>query len=446
MDTVLKVVRRAAWRLSLQRAAELLLWSWTVAAFGAALIAAAGKLFAWPPWQVVAVCGVLMGISTIVGGVLGWLFRVRLIRAAAELDRAFALEDRVSSLITVPADLKNEPACQALLRDVMRRLEGIEVGERIRWKLPRPLWAPLVPAVLGIACWLLLPSWQQQARVQGTVTDRPDAALQKEAAERLRRAAEPMNHALKVLMPQAEGEGEELKKLRELLGELERLTKELKQKPEKRLDPDRALSKLGEVEKQLQQQRARLAEQQKLRNTLADLARRAEKAAASQGPLAKFQQALRQGQLDEAAEQLRKLAEQIQNAKLDPAQKQRLQQQLQQLAEELKKLQQLKEAKERLLKSGLKGKELQKALQALQQQLGDPQRLQQLARGLQQAARLAGRGRAAQQGLANQLEALAEQLEQIANDLDAQALNDAVMDAIAQLRRQMACERCRGKG
>ncbi len=444
MNAVEKAVQSVAWRLTVQRTLETLVWFWTASAFLAAAVVATGKLAGWPLSRVLAASGVLAIAATALGVLVAWLRRVHRLRAAAEIDRAFHLEDRVTSAISLPKDLRAEPAAQALLADVEQHLSHCEVTRQFALRVPRALLAPLAPLLLATACWLLLPSWQRESRA----VDRSDAASEaaverRELAERVQRAMQRLQQELALMAPQVPENQPELAELRQLLGDLERLAYDTN-RDAARSEPEKTLERLTEIEQRLQEQQRKLAQAAQVRNSLQDLARRVR--AAEQAPLERFRQALAQGKLDQAAKALRELAKELEKSDLPPEQQQALKNQLQQLQQELEKLRSLKEARERLARSGLKGKQLQRALKALQKQLGDPGRLQRLARNLAQAAQAAGQGDKAAEALAQQLQQLAAQFEQLAQDAAAQRLAQDLLDAIADLRQHLGCQRCKGAG
>ncbi len=448
MEPVEKLVQRVALRLTAQRALEILLWAWTVAAFGAAAAAAGGKLLGWSLSRILAISAVVFVAATVVGLIVAWIRRVRPLRAAVELDRAFDLQDRVTSAISLTDDLRQQPAAQALLRDLSRWLDSIDPAATFSWRVPRAAVAPLLPLLLGMISWLLLPTWQRESQAVDRAAVAEDSlAERQELAERVQRAMNRLEQDLATLLPQVAEEGQ-LAELRELLAELERLARDAGTDRRSLPDPEKTLQQLGDIEKRLQEQRDRLAEQAKVRNTLQELARRASQVAtATNDPIRQFQQALQRGDLERAARALKKLAEQLRKSDLPAEQKRVLQNQLQRLHRELQKLRSLEQARRRLARSGLKGEQLEKALDALRKQLGSPEQLAKLAQSLAQAARAAGGqgGKAAEQ-LARQLDQLAAQLEQLADDAALQQLADDLLSRLADLRQHLGCQKCMGGG
>ena len=75
--------------------------------------------------------------------------------AAAEIDKRFALRERLSSaLMLTPQDRETELG-QALVVDANKRAETLDVRDKFQWGLSPKLLLPLVPALLTALFWLV---------------------------------------------------------------------------------------------------------------------------------------------------------------------------------------------------------------------------------------------------------------------------------------------------
>ena len=177
---------------------------------------------------------------------LVWTLLVRgtLLEAAIEIDRRFALKERVSSALSLtPADRQTE-AGEALVADALRRVERIDVAGRFTVKPPRRLLLPLLPGLLAVLVALLVgPAVDKPAQAN---TDDPAAKQQiKKSTDVVRRElAERREQAKKEGLPEAE----------QLFKKLEQGTKELNAEPMK----EKALAKLNDLSRLLADRRHNL--------------------------------------------------------------------------------------------------------------------------------------------------------------------------------------------
>ena len=97
----------------------------------------------WLPFAIAA--GVAMLVAALVAIVSG----ASRLDAAVAIDHAFQLNERLSTALTLPADLRETPAGSALLADTKKKLEGIDVTTAFGARMPRRAWVVLVPAILA---------------------------------------------------------------------------------------------------------------------------------------------------------------------------------------------------------------------------------------------------------------------------------------------------------
>ncbi len=107
----------------LQRFVHVLCWSWCATLAIAAIVVVGRPLLAHgiDAWQW---CMIAAGVGLVAAGAITWLKRYRLIDAAAEIDRRYALDERISSALALaPAELST-PAGQALAHDATAASNG----------------------------------------------------------------------------------------------------------------------------------------------------------------------------------------------------------------------------------------------------------------------------------------------------------------------------------
>ena len=115
MDELRKQVRRAQRRITMQRFAGVLGWCWFSALFLALIIVVVDKYHPLPVQSWIWFAGaVALGL---VGAVI-WtaLGRGPMLEAAMEIDRRFALKERVSSVLAMPPEDLQSEAGRAVTR------------------------------------------------------------------------------------------------------------------------------------------------------------------------------------------------------------------------------------------------------------------------------------------------------------------------------------------
>ncbi len=78
--------------------------------------------------------------------------------AAVALDRVFHLNERVSSALSLPEDLRETLAGQALIADAARKVADLDVAAEFGLRVPRRAWVVLIPAAVA-ALLLFAPTW-----------------------------------------------------------------------------------------------------------------------------------------------------------------------------------------------------------------------------------------------------------------------------------------------
>jgi hypothetical protein len=436
MDQLRRQVGRVYARLLVQRWFLTAPWTLTAGLTMAALGIAVDKLY---PLGVPAVVWLSLGAALGLVAAVVWVAWTRRgpLDAAIELDRRFALKERVSSVLALDAAALASPAGQALLRDACEQASALDVREHFGLRPSRWSLLPLLPAAGGVALALFVGSWSAR---QATATIAPVAVKQQ-----VREARKQLQKKLAELPKIAKKEG---------LGATEQELKKLEQAIQRSLDPKQdldkkqALLKLNDLSQELQRRRSQMIDSQSLKRQLDDLKN------LQRGPADKFAQALKQGNLKQALEELERLKQELADGKLDQPAQEQLARQLEGMRQTLDKMAQAQEqAKEQLKRqiaekraAGKNGEadELQRQLDDLQQQSRQARQLEGMAQKFGQCAKCLRQGDA--NGARQQLEEMQGQLGELQQELAESDLLEQALDDIAQAKDAMNCSRCGGRG
>lgn len=437
METLKRQVRKARRRLIAESFLRKLTWCWFAALAIAAAAIAAGKL--WPPaisqqtWALGWTCG-MIALGTLAAAVWTYLRRQSALSAALEIDRRFGLKERVSTTFALTAGDRDTAVGQALVHDAEQRLRGIDVGEKFRPNLGRKALLPLLPAAAAFLIAMLEPVAPTPAPARPTATTVAPA---------------PVKHATKALVKRLEERKKELAEQglqeAEAISKLEEGVKKLAEKPKG--TQKETLLALNELVKDAERRREEIASAAELKKQLAGLKN------LEQGAGDKMAEALKQGDLEKAVEELQKLKEELAAGKLDAEAQKQLAGQLEQLKDQLAKqaeaqkeqAEQLKEQLEAHRRDGNReaAEQVQQQLDKLaaQQQQGD---LAEMAAQLGEAAQSLGEGNA--DAAAEALEGLGDQLAGMQENLQEMEGLDAALEGIAECKKAMACGQCQGEG
>ncbi len=435
MDELRKQVRRAQRRITLQRFAGVLGWCWFAAFFLALMIVVVDK---YRPLHVRSWIWFAGAAALGLAGAIFWtaLGRGRMLQAAMEIDRRFALKERISSALAMPPqDLQSE-AGQAVSADALRRVKRIDVAEKFAVVPPRKLLLPLAPAFTALFVMFF---------VNPSLVDNPAAATleNQETKTQVKKASESVRKRLADRREEAKKEG--LQEAENLFKKLEEGTKELASKPP---DREKALGKLNDLARQLQERRQQLGGADKVKEQLDQLKN------IDRGPADKFAQDISKGDLKQAADDLKKLKDQLENGNLTERQKAELAKQLEQMKDKLNKLAEshkaaqadLQKQAEQMRKAGqaADAEKLEQQLRQLQQQAPQMQQLQNMAEKLGQCAQCAKQGNAKDAAKAlDEMQGCMAKMQQQLDEM--QMLNDAEKQ-LAQAKNQMVCPFCGGAG
>ena len=437
MEQLVRQVRRAQRWLGLQRFVGMLGWC----CFGSLLIAlvliVVGKLrpMGIEGWMWGAVVLVALGLGIVAAAFWAVIRGRGPIDAAIEIDRRFRLKERVSSALALSDQERASPLGQALVNDAVRRVRRIDVGEHFTISPGRQLLLPLVPGVLALVALLFHPAVDdKQARAS------TDAAVKKQ----IEQSTEGLRRKLMEQRKRALEEG--LKDAHELFKRLEEGTDDLvdRSKPERK----QALVKLNELAREVQKRREQLGGAEKIQNQLNQLKN------IDRGPADKFLSAVKKGNFKQAQEELEQLKTKLDQGDLTDQERQQLADQLKQMQEKLEKLadahrQAQQDLQQRIDQARQAGQEdeagkLQEQLDRLRQQLPQMNQLQDLANKLGQCAQCLQDGQLKDAG--NMLDQLQTDVTSLQEQLQELEMLDEAMSQLAQCRNQMVCPNCGGAG
>jgi hypothetical protein len=467
METIQAQVQRAWRRLLLQ---QFLTWLCSTLALGLGLAAcglAVPRLWPMvvprPVWDAAWLVGAALG-GLVVALVATALRRRSRLQAALEIDRRFALKERVSSALALAPPERDTPMGQALVADASKRVAQVDVAEAVPVTVPRRKAAMALGTLLlaGALTQVPLRHERSQASEQADAK-RPAETVQPQVVV----AAKKLQEQLRETQTNAEALSlEDAELLRQVDRELDKLLKQ------RDLDRKDALLKINDLAQQVEARRQQLASAEQVRQQLSRLGD------LSSGPAEQLAEALKSGDLSKTQQALEKLAQTLSEGKLSAQQREQLAQQLEQLQEQIRQAlaeqeegrQQLAQQIEKKIAEGKLGEaaQLQQQLDQLQSQASQ-QALERLAEKLARAGQALKQGEGAQDGssssrgqtgpsadaragtpgdqaAAAQLSELAESLKGIDRDLEALRRTQGVLDRLAEAKMAMNCAQCQGQG
>ncbi len=423
MDKLLAQVHRARRRLLVEQYLRWLVWclfgglSIAAAAIAAPQVVAIENLPAnWTQlWLIVAGVGGL-----IAAGVATWFGRQSTLDAAMEIDRRYALRERVASSLALNADDLESEAGQALVHDAARRIDRVDISEKFRPQIDRRAWLPLVPAMLVFGLILFGSNREAVSSVEPTTVAASSAQVKKANEELKKKLAEMQKKA----------EKKDLKGAEEVFKQLEEQADALNK--DELGDRKKSTVKLNNLKKQLEERRAKISSSEELQKQLENMKE------LSKGPADKIAKAMKEGDWKKALEELKDLQDQVAKDNLSDADKKKLTKQLEQMKDKLSQVvESNREAKEQLKKQIDEQKKkgdlakagaLQQKLDQLMQKQPQMDNLDKLAQQLQQCQECMNKGD--KQGAAQAMAAMAEKLDQLQQE---GAELEMLDEALAQL-------------
>ncbi len=412
-----KPIGRVWRRLRIQRFLTAVVWCWGATLAVAAIVVGVEKLGykvpgeAWLPFAIAG--GVGAGVALLIAAFTG----PSRVDAAIAIDRAFGLHERLATALTLPADLSETPAGQALLADARRHVNDLDIGSKFGIKAPRRAWLPLIPGL--IAAGLLFAPESAQKRAQAVGLDTAEKQVLVEKTKALGKAM-----AERRKDPDAKLTAETEK----LLAQIEKAADELSKTPPD--SKDKAMVKLNKLTDAVQERKKQLADADAVNRQIQQM-----KQMSTDGPAEELAKSLAKGDFDKAAKELQQLKDKLTSGKLSDSDKKKLQEQVSEMKKQLEKLANLDERKKQLdeaKKNGaLSAKQYEQEMAKLDQQSKNLQQMKNLAKALSQcengmkqgdlkkAADALGMSQQEMQSLAKQMQELQTLDEAMANLQDA---------------------------
>ncbi len=436
METLRRQIRRAHRRLILQSFGGKLAWCWFFSLLAAALAIAAGKY--WPvsdqrtwAWGTL---GTALGVGAIAAALWTWARRRNRLDAAIEIDRRFGLKQRVSSALTLDGPTLHSEAGQALVHDAAERLKRIDVAEQFRMRLDRRALLPLAAAAVAFVLAVFVNGRVPEAAARAATTE--SAQIKKSAQTLVKKLDQQRREAEEKGLPEADA----------LLKQLEENTKNLAAKDQ--ADRKQTLAALNELVKDAEKRRQQLSSGAELKQQLSQLKN------LQQGPAEKLGQALKNGDLKKALQELDKLKDQLANNQLDPQAQQAMAKQLEQLRDALEKKVEAHEQAKRELQDEIEAQrragntaqadKLQQQLDKLAEKGPQMDKLSRMAQQLKQASQSMKQGDGKQ--AADALAQLGQQLAGEQLEMEEMEMLESALDEVADCKKAMACKECNGEG
>ena len=409
-----KPVVRVFRRLRYQRFLAALVWSWAI---GLAIVAGVigcekllNRFLPAPDWVPFAVAG---GVGLLAAGLIAAVSGPSRMDAAVAIDRVFHLNERISSALTLPEELREAPAGRALIADAIRKVTDLDVTAEFGLRMPRRAWVVLIPA--SVAGLLLFAPTLVPAVVRAKNAETIDTkALAKQTQVLSKKIASQRQAIDKEKFPEAD----------KLLAAIQKKSDDLSKAPPSA--KDKLMVELNTLTDALKERQKQLGSPEQINKQLQRL-----KEMGSQGPADDFAKELARGDFQKAAKELQKLQEKMASGKMTEAEKKALKEQLGEMAKKLHELANLEQRKKQLEEArkngGLSQQQFEREMEKLNEQAKGLKQLQQLANKISKAQDALAKGdmkqAAAQMGMSQkQLQEMAKQLEEM------EALDGAMAD------------------
>ncbi len=404
-------------RLRLQRFLTSTVWCLAAGLAVATIVLGVEKLGQIPvpgeAWLPFAIAG---GLSLVVAGLIAGLTGPDRTDAAVALDRAFGLNERLSTALTLPEELRETSAGRALIADAIRHVADLDVSDRFGLSVPRRAWVPIIPVLLAGAI-LLVPELTKRGAggARASATPQQDRqSITKQSSTLGHKMAEQRKQMDKQKFAEAE----------KLLAEVEKTANDLAKAPP--AEKDKALMALNKLTDALKDRQKQLGSPEQVNRQLQQL-----KEMASQGPADDFAKALAKGDFDKAARELKEIKEKLASGKMSEKDKEALKQQIGEMSQQLQKLanleQRKKQLEEALKNGGLSKEQFDKEMAKVNDQAKNLEKLQKMANQLAKAQDAMAKGDTKK--AAEALGMSEQQLQKMAQELqELQSLEGAMAD------------------
>lgn len=440
METLDRPVTRAWRRMRAQRFLTALVWCLAAGLTLATVVLAVEKAgypirgAAWIPFAIGA------GVAVVAAGAIAALTGPGRVDAAVAVDRAFGLNERLSTALTLPEDLRTTAAGQAMIADAQKHAGTIDVASRFGLALPRRSWVPLVPLVLA-GLIVLAPAWRNsRASIRsGTV------ASSKEDVKAVVRSGEALSK--KMAEQRKQMDKQKFAEAERLLAEVEKVADGQAKAPP--AQKDKAMMAYNQLTDAIKERQKQLGSPEQMNRQLQQL-----KEMSSDGPAEDFAKAMAKGDFAKAADELKQLKEKLASGKMTEKEKEALKSQMADMAKQMEKLANLDQRKKQLEEAkkngGLSQEQFDKEMAKLNDQAKGLENLKKMADKLQQAQQQMAQGdmkKAAETlGMSQkQLEKMAQDVQEmqslegaLANLQDAKNMMNGEGEGMNQLGESMA--------
>ncbi len=358
-----------------------------------------------------------------------WRTRVNRLRAAEELDKRFALHQRVSSTLAASAESADPDFYEALLQDTQQKINDLEVSDQFPIQSRWPLALPVIPILMLIGM-VYLPNIAAEVAEDATELNE---ATREELSKLIKAANVKKEEAEDAVDPEAEIEGHQM--VKKAVNEAEKV---LSKKDASKRD---ILVALNDVKKAVQDQQDRLGKTDALKDRLKQLKEQ------TKGPAEKFNKAFKDGNIKEAQDQLGQLAEKLAKGELSKDEQERLGKQMEDLKQQLDDMKQAFEKQkkdlERQIEKALGEGDLQKAAELEKQKAGleaQQRQMDQLGKMAEQADKIAQMMKDLQDGkelTPEQQQQLQDALQQMQQEMQEMKLDENQMKELQNLMDQM---------
>lgn len=370
-----KPIGRVFRRLRTQRFLAAFVWALAGWLASATAVLAVDKLYRpipGPDWLPFAVAGGLAVFTALLVAIFTGPSRVD---AAVAIDRAFGLNERLSTTLTLPEDLRETPVGRALVSDTVKHVADLDVADRFGLKMPRRSWVPLIPAALAAAV-LFVPALSEKMVKAGSSTKSEEKIDPKLVTKRTEILKDKIAAQRKDLDKAKFAEAEKL------LAEVEKAANELAKAPP--ADKDKAMMAMNKLTDALKDRQKALGSPDQMNRQLQQL-----QGMNKDGPAGEFMKDLAKGNFEKAAKDLKSIQEKLTSGKMTEPEKKALRDQLGELSKQLKQAANLEQRQQQLEQAkkngGLTKEQFDKEMSKLQEQKKGLENLQKMAQQLAQA-------------------------------------------------------------
>jgi uncharacterized coiled-coil DUF342 family protein len=326
------------------------------------------------------------------------------------------------------------------MEDVNQRIGNLDIGSRFPVRVSRfAVLTPLGAMILAVVAFTYQPSLTQASLEASKDEKAPLAAAAKaDIAQKMNELTKKKTDRL----PKTKEMAEELKQIEAKLEQIANRPRDTKEQLRERIKEMTAL------EDALKNREKELADKNRaLKQQLQNLDKMAAKDTPKDGPAKDLQKALAQGKLDQAKEELEKLADKLRKDKLTAKEKDQLTKQLKDIQEKLERVAKQKDKEEKLKKLIQEAKANNRNTEALQRELDKVRKDQENLKDLQDLANMVGQCKKCMQ--AGDSKAASEKMKNAADKIKDMDLEDKdFQDLQEQLQRledaKIAC--CKGEG